>query len=158
MAGLAVMIDDLEEIIKINPETGRHAYTINTVKDTCELFRQLIDDSELLNSFVLLLAGRKEVIRDEKRGLLSYDALWNRLQTGLVPSDHFNPYCDIVDLDLHYATNGADFPQQVAIRLSQLLQDAGFRRKYRDLPDLSDHNALRARVIETAMMMEREAE
>jgi hypothetical protein len=158
MAGLVVMIDDLEEIIKINPETGRHAYTITTVKDTCELFRQLIDDSELLNSFVLLLAGRKEVIKDDKRGLVSYEALWNRLQTGLVPSDHFNPYCDIVDLDLHYATNGADFPQQVAERLSQLLQDAGFRRKYRDLPDLSDHNDLRARVIETAMMMEREAE
>jgi hypothetical protein len=158
MSGLLVMIDDLEEMTKAAPGTGRYRYTINAVKDTCELFRQLIDDAEMLNSFILLLAGRKEIVTDEKRGFVSYEALWRRLQTGLVPGERFNPYCDIVDLDLHYRANGNDFPQQVADRLSQLLQNAGFRRRYRDLPDLTDHSALRSRVMETAMLMAREGE
>jgi hypothetical protein len=157
-SGLVVMIDDLEEMTRQIPETGRYSYTTNAVKDTYELFRQLIDDAELLNSFMLLLAGRKEVIEDEKRGFKSYEALWMRLQTGLVPGGHFNPYCDIVDVDLHYAANGQDFPQQVVARLDQLLQEVGFRRRYRDVPDLSGHSKLRTRVMETAMMMEREAE
>lgn len=84
MTGLVVAIDDLEVMTERSKETGRFIYSPNAIKDICELFRQLIDDAELLNNFLLLLAGRREVIEDEKRGFVSYDALWMRLQTGLV--------------------------------------------------------------------------
>ena len=103
MTGLVVAIDDLEVMTERSPETGRFRYPPMAIKDTCEIFRQLIDDVELLNGFLLLLSGRRQIIDDEKRGFKSYEALWMRLQTGLVPSARFNPYADIVDVDAHRA-------------------------------------------------------
>jgi len=158
LTGLVVLIDDIEEITRAAPGTGRHLYTSNAVKDTCELFRQLIDDTELLHGFVLILAGGREIVEDVKRGFQSYEALWMRLHPGLARGQRFNPYSDIVDIDLLYEAKGEDFSQQVAARLSQLLQEAGFRRRYRELPDLSGHSDLRARVMETALLMERMGE
>jgi len=38
------------------------------------------------------------MIQDEKRGFVSYDALWMRLQTGLVQKK-FNPLADMIDAD-----------------------------------------------------------
>ncbi len=153
MTGLAVLIDDIEEITSKVSCTGRHLYTSNAVKDVCELFRQLIDDTDLMDGFVLILAGRREIIEDMKRGFKSYEALWMRLDPTLVREQRFNPYCDIVDIDLLYETKREVFPKQVATRLSQLLQEAGFRRHFQDLPDLSGHSELRARVMETAGLM-----
>lgn len=158
LTGLVVLIDDVEEITRRRAGTGRRLYSSNAVKDTCELFRQLIDDIELLHGFALILAGSREIIEDLKRGFKSYEALWMRLQSGLVPGQRFNPYCDIVDLDLLQEARGDDFPRQVAARLSQLLQSSGFRRRYRELPDLSGHSELRTRVMETAWLMERVGE
>ncbi len=155
MVGLVVLIDDLDEIARPMPGTRRYFYATGAVSDTHELFRQLIDDTELLNGFVLLMAGRREIVEDERRGFKSYEALWMRLQSGLLPGKHFNPYCDIVDLDLLYATKKEDFPQLVVTRLSHLLQQAGYRRHYREVPDLSGHSELRARVMEAAILMER---
>ncbi len=158
MTGLVVLIDDLDEIIGPVAAGSRHLYSTNAIKDTYELFRQLIDDADLLNGFVLLMAGRKEMVEDLKHGFKSYEALWMRLQSGLTPGRYFNPYCDIVDLDLYAAVQSTDFPLQVAAALGRLLQEAGFRRRYQEVPDLNGHSQLRARVMETAMLMEREAE
>ena len=102
MTGLVVSIDDLEVMTERSQETGRFVYPPAAIKDTCEIFRQMIDDVELLNGFVLLLGGRRQIIDDERRGFKSYEALWMRLQTGLVPSARFNPYADVVDVDAHY--------------------------------------------------------
>ncbi|MBE9019823.1 hypothetical protein C7Y66_10865 [Chroococcidiopsis sp. CCALA 051] len=152
MTGLVVAIDDLEVITERSNETGRFIYTINAIKDTCELFRQLIDDAELLNGFLLLLAGRRETIEDEKRGFISYDALWMRLQTGLVQKK-FNPLADMVDTDAHLAVNGSDFPSRVQTHLRQILSEMGLELQYQGFPDLSEYSDLRARVIEVGMMI-----
>jgi hypothetical protein len=139
-----------------DPETGRFVYTPNQVKDACELFRQMIDDVELLNGFLLVLAGKDSVIEDERRGFKSYEALWMRLQTGLVPSDRFNPLADIVDTNKHLAAQGAGFPQAVSSHLIDTLKDVGYERRYREpMPDLGKHNTLRAAVIDVALMSER---
>jgi hypothetical protein len=111
----------------------------------------VIDDAELLNNFLLLLAGRREMIEDEKRGFVSYEALWMRLQTGLVQKK-FNPLADIVDTDAHLKANGQDFPERVHTQLRQMFSEMGLELEYRGFPDLSQHNDLRARVIEAAMM------
>lgn len=157
-AGLVVMIDDLEVMTERSPDTRRFLYTTNAIIDTCELFRQLIDDVELLNNFLLLLAGRRAIIEDERRGFQSYEALWMRLQTGLVHGERFNPYCDIVDVDAHLAANGPNFPRDAAHNLSQLLQEMGLKHKFRELADLSGYGELRAGVMECALMTEMEEE
>lgn len=152
MTGLVVAIDDLEVITERSNETGRFIYTTNAIKDICELFRQLIDDVELLNNFLLLLAGRREMIEDEKRGFISYDALWMRLQTGLVQKK-FNPLADMVDTDAHLEVSGSDFPSRVHTHLRQTLSEMGLELQYQGFPDLSQHSDLRARVIEVGMMI-----
>jgi hypothetical protein len=115
MTGLVVAIDDLEVMTERAPDTGRFLYPQMAIKDTCEIFRQLIDDVELLNGFLLLLSGRRQIIDDEKRGFKSYEALWMRLQTGLVPSTRFNPYADIVDVDAHRTARQEVFLQNGAL-------------------------------------------
>ena len=152
MTGLVVAIDDLEVMTERSRETGRFIYSINAIKDICELFRQLIDDAELLNNFLLLLAGRREMIEDEKRGFVSYDALWMRLQTGLVQKK-FNPLADMVDTDAHLEVNGQDFPDRVQTHLRQMLSEMGLELQYQGFPDLSQYSDLRARVIEVGMMI-----
>lgn len=151
MTGLVVAIDDLEVMVKRSEETGRFNYSPNAIKDVCELFRQLIDDAELLNNFLLLLAGRREMIEDEKRGFVSYEALWMRLQTGLVQKHFFNPLADMVDTDAHLKANGRGFPERVHTHLRQMFSEIGLERQYDGFPDdLSQHSNLRARVIEVA--------
>lgn len=152
MTGLVVAIDDLEVMTERSKETGRFIYSPNAIKDVCELFRQLIDDAELLNDFLLLLAGRREIIEDEKRGFVSYDALWMRLQTGLVQKK-FNPLADMVDIDAHLEVNGQDFPDRVQTHLRQILTEMGVELQYQEFPDLSQHSNLRARVIEVGTMI-----
>lgn len=150
--GLVVAIDDLEAMTERSDQTKRFVYSTNAIKDVCELFRQLIDDGELLNNFLLLLAGRREMIEDEKRGFKSYEALWMRLQTGLVPSERFNPLADIVDTDKHLQANGDNFPVRVNTRLRELFREIDLKLEYKGLPDLSKYSNLQARVIEAVSM------
>lgn len=152
MTGLVVAIDDLGVMTERSEETGRFIYSPNAIKDVCELFRQLIDDVELLSNFLLVLAGRREMIEDERRGFISYDALWMRLQTGLV-QEKFNPFADIVDANSHLKVNGRDFSDRVHTHLRQLLSEMGLELQYRGFPDLSQYSNLRARVIEVGMMI-----
>jgi hypothetical protein len=157
MTGLVVIIDDIEVMTEKSVETGRYIYTMNAVRDTCELFRQLIDDTELLNNFLLLLSGRREVIEDAKRGFNSYEALWMRLQTGLVPNERFNPFSDIVDVDAHLATNGTDFPRRVVENLNRIIKDAGYKIRYRDLFNgVEEESDLRKSIVECAKFVESE--
>ena len=153
MPGLVVLIDDLEAITERSTETGRYLYTPNAIKDTCELFRQMIDDVELLNGLLVVLAGRRSIVEDERRGFKSYEALWMRLQTGLVPSTRFNPFADIVDVDSHYRAVGGDFSCRLAEHLPRFLQGLGYERSTREiLPEFWGDSPLRQVVRENALL------
>ena len=153
MTGLLVLIDDLEVLTERSVENNRFFYTPGAIKDTCELFRQMIDDVELLNGFLLALAGRREVVDDEKRGFKSYEALWMRLQTGLVPGARFNPFADIVDVDAYLGALGADFSERLAQHLLQRFTEWGCQRRVQEIPlNLISPSTLRATVIENAYM------
>ncbi len=153
--GLVIAIDDLEVMTERSTEKRRYKYSASAVRDVCELVRQIIDDVELLDHCLWLLAGRRDILDNERRGFKSYEALWMRLQTGLAPTNQFNPLADIVDIDRYLDAQGPAFPAQVAGHLTALLRDAP--------PDLTalptvetpltpedpDFSALRASVIQT---------
>lgn len=153
MKGLVVLIDDIDVLYERSPETGRFIYTPGNIKDTCELIRQVIDDAEILKGLMLIVAGRRNIIEDEKRGFKSYEALWMRLQTGLIPSGMFNPLCDIADVDKHLESQGIDFAKKLSRHLSGVFGKYGLKRKYRDdMPDFSNYSILKAAVMENAYL------
>lgn len=152
--GLIILIDNFEVMLERSPETGRFLYTPNATKDTYELIRQLIDDMELLENFMLVLSGRKEVFSDERRGITSYEALRMRLESGLAESRSFNPWADIVDLDKHYvAAGGEEFAQKAGDSLRNWLSKLGYTRRYRPI-HLPQVSPLRKIIMETALMTE----
>ncbi len=130
--GLVLLIDDLDELMERVPETNRFRYTAANIKDTYELFRQLIDDADTLPHLMVLLAGHRSLLENEQRGLRSYEALWMRLQTGLVPSVRFNGLADVVNLDLLYAELGVDFPERLAKHLENVFERHHLRLQMRD--------------------------
>jgi len=141
--GLVIAIDDLEVITEKSLNNGRFSSKL-AIMDICELIRQLIDDTEVLAHCLFLFAGDRSVIDDPNRGFKSYDALWIRLQTGLIKSDKFNAFADLVDIDQHLKSQGNDFPNKVRKNLERFLVDAaidqedykhldGYRSKYSDL-------------------------
>ncbi len=157
--GLLVQIDDLEALTERSSEDGGYRYSPQAVKDSCELFRQLIDDADCLSGFFLLLAGRPPFIHDLRRGFQSYEALWMRLQTGLVPSTCFNPYADMINVDAHnQASSGGSLAVQVAGRLRAALAEAGLRRGEQPAPRAEElaEEPLRAGVRSEASLYQEE--
>lgn len=153
MKGLVILLDDMDVMYERSPETGRFLYTPGNVKDTCELIRQIIDDGEMLKGLMLVLGGRKNLIEDEKRGFVSYEALWMRLQTGLVASHRFNSLSDIVDMDRHLEELGEDFPRQLSEHLSVVFEEYGIRKKLTDgTVSFNSDKPLKAAVMENANM------
>ncbi|GAB4210307.1 MAG: hypothetical protein OHK0012_00240 [Synechococcales cyanobacterium] len=151
--GLVVLLDDGQAIAGRKPDSHRYRYSPQAAKDICEFFRQLIDDGEWLEHMLVLVAGRPEMIEDEKRGFKSYDALWMRLQTGLLSAD-FNPLADVLNTERHVQAQGEDFPEQVQHHLRSLLQAAGLTLGYHGLPTIQHDYPLRARVKEVAALVE----
>ena len=127
--GLIVLIDDLDILYEKSSETNRFLYTPANIKDTYELFRQLIDDTDLLKNFMLILSGRRSLMDDDRRGFKSYEALWMRLQTGLVPSGRFNPLCDVIDVDDHLEALGDDFPLKLSSHLRAVFNQYGLKKR-----------------------------
>lgn len=147
--GLIIAIDDLEVITEKSLNTGRFSSKL-AIMDIYELIRQLIDDTEVLAHCLFLFAGDHAVIDDPNRGFKSYDALWIRLQTGLIKSDKFNAFADLVDIDQHLESQGKDFPNKVRKNLEKFLNDAAIdREEYKHLDGYrSKYSDLQQRVIE----------
>lgn len=112
-AGVLVALDDFEVLNERNPETGRYFYTPATAGDVFEFFRQIIDDAEHLPGLLFMVAGKNHGLDDEKRGVTSYEALWMRLQTGIVMPGVLNPYSDLLSMDVF---------------MEQLRKNGGFNR------------------------------
>ena len=156
--GAIFLVDNLEFITERDPQTNRLYYTPNAIKDTFELIRQLIDDGEVLPNFLLVLSGRREILDDELRGLLSYRPLLDRLETGLVKIDQFNPFADIVDMDEHLKmAGGSEFAEQAARKLLGILQQNGFRLGAKKIKLPKNTGELRRQIMETALLAEKEA-
>jgi len=118
-------------------------------------FSSLVDATELLEYFFVLIAGRPEILSDERRGLKSYEALWMRLQTGLISSEHFNRFADMVDIErLIRDVGGIDkFAKDANDRLREIIEKNNLDLKYKNTPSLKTESPLRQRLSETANMI-----
>lgn len=154
-SGLVLLIDNLDVMTQRDPETRRYRCTPNAAKDIYELLRQLIDAAELLEYFFVVIAGRPEILSDERRGLQSYEALWMRLQTGLISSEHFNRFADMVYVERLIRDRGGidKFAKDANDRLREIIKENGLVLKYKDIPPLETESPLRQRLSETANMV-----
>lgn len=91
--GFVVTVDDMDAMMESK------AFTKKKIENTLELIRQLIDDTETLERFMLILSGRTSIFEDHKKGFASHLPLYMRLQSGLLPVSRFNKFADIIDLD-----------------------------------------------------------
>ncbi|MBI2267126.1 MAG: DUF2791 family P-loop domain-containing protein [Armatimonadetes bacterium] len=98
-SGLVVCLDEMDDLLAPKLDGRGTKYTKMSREDTFESLRELIDDQENLQSMLFLLAARRDLLDDEKRGLKSYPALWNRIREEISSRDAFNPYVDLIDLD-----------------------------------------------------------
>ena len=78
--GLVITIDQMEEIVGRDPETRRWRYTKPALNDVYQSLREFVDSTPTLTAVLFVVAGRRELLDDEARGIKSYDALWLRLQ------------------------------------------------------------------------------
>lgn len=123
-AGLLVVIDDLDVLVKRTSESAIH-YTKLRREDAYESIRQLIDDIDSMRHVMFLFCFDRELMDDENYGMKSYQALWLRIQNEVV-SRRFNCFADIIDLD-RYADEFYD-PRTLCLmseRLAQALRSAG---------------------------------
>lgn len=156
--GLVVLIDDGEVIVQKDVETGRYYYSPNAAKDICEMIRQFIDDGELLKHFMFLLAGRQEMLEDRSRGFKSYEALWMRIQSGLVEVEAFNSLADVVEVDkyVNVLSTRYDIEKELGDRLRVIFKEAGFKRKVRKgILQNTSSSLLRQVVMENAALADR---
>lgn len=151
--GLVIAFDDMEFLTQKSQKDGRRAFnfTKNAVYNIFELFRQLIDDTELLGHCLFLLSGRNELIEDRDRGFRAYDALWIRLQTGLIDSPKFNPFADLVDIDKHYALGTENnVSRDIYLKLTNLFSNSqvAIDKMQLDEPEVSYSSDLQQSVVD----------
>ncbi|MBP7564178.1 MAG: DUF2791 family P-loop domain-containing protein [Candidatus Cloacimonetes bacterium] len=96
--GLVMMFDHFECIL---PEYQTQIkYTAAKRNDIYEMLRQLIDDLDFLNNFLLIISGLSDIVENETHGLQSYQALWMRIQQSYKQDFLVNPYADMTDAGL----------------------------------------------------------
>ena len=115
-AGLLVTVDNLEVLVDRSGMNPLH-YTKMKREDTYESIRQLIDDIDTFNHFMVVYAFSGELLDNENAGLKSYQALWMRIQNE-VRSKRVNKFTDIADLD---AIALQEYSPSLLVEMSQKL-------------------------------------
>jgi hypothetical protein len=114
--GLLVTVDNLEVLVDRSGMNPLH-YTKMKREDTYESIRQLIDDIDTFNHFMVVYAFSGELLDNENAGLKSYQALWMRIQNE-VRSKRVNKFTDIADLD---AIALQEYSPSLLVEMSQKL-------------------------------------
>lgn len=96
--GAVIILDQFEAILP--GFSSQVHYTPQKRNDVYELLRQLIDDMDFFKNILILIAGRAEMMENEKYGIQSYKALNMRIEPGFKQIQYFNKYADLVDSDM----------------------------------------------------------
>ena len=95
--GLVITIDDVD-VMADTSGMNPMRYTKMRREDAYESIRQLIDDIDTFNHFMVVFGFDRVMLDDEAKGFKSYQALWMRIQNE-IKSDRINKFADIADLD-----------------------------------------------------------
>lgn len=113
--GIVILVDNLEAVLG---EAGK-GYSKAKRDAAYENLRQFIDDVDQASHVFMLVAGEDEILTDEKRGLYSYPALWQRLSDE-IKLGRPNRFSDLINLD-QYPLSDEDL-REVASRLCEVWQ------------------------------------
>jgi hypothetical protein len=116
VTGVVLVVDDFH-LITQGPPVGPVRYTRGRLDELYESMRQVIDEVDALQGFLMVLSGRRALLDDEKRGVRSYEALWMRLQNE-VRSAKVNRFADLLDLDSVWEQQGHAGLVEIASRLA----------------------------------------
>jgi len=117
--GQLAAIDNLDVLLRTRRDAGEVHYTRTRRDDLYEMLRELIDEMDALEGFLLIIAAGRELFEDARSGVRSYPALWMRLQNEVHARPRLgeaNRFADVIDLDQLLAA--AD-PRQALRRLLQ---------------------------------------
>lgn len=128
-SGICILLDDFDVFDGCEFSKTVKKYTRNQVKDAWEVLRQLIDAADDLPGVFVGCAMRHDLMKDPDRGLKSYDALWMRVQTGIVLVDGVNPSADLLDVDVVLGEfDQANLTKDLVNGLTKVLQNADAKR------------------------------
>jgi len=156
LPGLLVIFDNLQTLQK-KDSCNHYYYTPKAVNDFFEFIREIIDKTEILENFFMILSTEKEMLDDEKRGLKSYEALWMRIQSGIISHEFFNPYHDLVNMNKLFENLEKDnLIEEVAKKLDDLFRQNGMSPRYKDIPIPQETHPLKRRVMEKSIIFSME--
>lgn len=124
--GMLVIFDHFESVLPQFQTTVK--YSNAKRNDIYEMLRQIIDDLDFLNNFLLIIAGNTAMLTDELHGLQSYQALWMRIQQSYKQDVHVNPYADLIDAGLimkQLITDGK--MNELAERMEDVFKHSNFK-------------------------------
>lgn len=96
--GLLVLMDNLHAIASGTKTEGQPYYTKMARDQVYEMIRELIDESPFTPYLVTIVAGNTDPLVQVRKGIPSYPALWERLESE-VQSAYVNRFADLMDLD-----------------------------------------------------------
>jgi hypothetical protein len=100
--GHVLTVDNLDVVLQRSPTSTLPRFTRRQRDELYETLRELIDEMDILEGLLLVIAGDRGLFEDPQLGLRSYPALWMRIQNEVEAQDsrgRVNRFLDIVDLD-----------------------------------------------------------
>ncbi len=100
-AGLALLVDIRRLSLARRPgpdERHGHYYTKSTLLDAYEVFRQLVDNTDEMANFIVMVVAAPAFLSDSSRGLDAYQALKLRIFDEVRDVNRDNPFSSLVRL------------------------------------------------------------
>ncbi len=99
-SGTVVLLNDSRLMLGRNPRDGLRFYSRAAVMDHYELMRELIDSTDRLEGFFMMVMANEDFLVEDRRrkGLAIYSALQSRIYDEVRDRNQTNPMCTLVRL------------------------------------------------------------
>ncbi len=156
LPGFLIIFDNLH-ILRKKDEFGHFYYTPKAVNDFFELIREIIDRTEILKNFFMIFSSERRMLYDDKRGFKSYEALWMRIQSGIISNEFFNPFNDLIDMDAHFETlEEKNFLDEITEKLEAILKQNKTSSDNKEIFLDDEIHPLKRKIMEKTIMISME--
>ncbi|RIV22919.1 hypothetical protein D2Q93_08825 [Alicyclobacillaceae bacterium I2511] len=135
--GLVLALDNADVWARSTRVEGIPYYTRSARDYTYEMLRELIDESHHAPHLFALIAGDVNLFENQKTGVPSYPALWQRIGSEIALAQ-VNRFADLLDLDALWRSDGRG-GAQVASRWTELCDGIGLRENHFVHEDVFSH-------------------